>query len=143
MSYQTDINAADETGTAIQRISGDVNQGVEDLMQYAHQHLNEWTGDAKDSYFLVETQWRQAQGEMGSALAQAQVALAKIHEEIARGEMVGRRTWTGTPVGFGVIAYCSRMPVPGRPERPGTGNDGAHDTDFIRTLTDGEAKAGT
>ncbi|MFI5492927.1 WXG100 family type VII secretion target [Actinoplanes sp. NPDC051859] len=100
MSYQTDLQAASRTSESIQAISTKVDNGVDELMQYANQHLKEWTGDARDSYYVVEAQWRAAQGEMAAALVKARAALDEMHALIQHGELKGSGTWQATKVGF-------------------------------------------
>jgi WXG100 family type VII secretion target len=93
-SYKFDFNQADTTMYDMNVINTRIKSALSDMEASVERSLNEWTGSAKDQYYISKAKWNAAAQEMTAHFDQARQTLATIHENYGTTEQRHVKLWT-------------------------------------------------
>ncbi|MFV2009107.1 MULTISPECIES: WXG100 family type VII secretion target [unclassified Micromonospora] len=92
-NYRFDFNQADATLYDMNQINGRIASALAEMERNVERSLEEWTGDARTSYYAAKLQWNQAAQDMSTYLEQARRTLLTISENYGTTEQRHTKIW--------------------------------------------------
>ncbi|MFI9387389.1 WXG100 family type VII secretion target [Kutzneria sp. NPDC052558] len=92
--YSMQLDVTPQIASEFQRISQELTQVGESLINTINSRLADTDGATKDQFLVVQQHYNQAHEDMIQKLTKAQTDLTHIHELIVEGERRGTATWS-------------------------------------------------
>ena len=93
-NYRFDFNQADTTLYDMNAINTQIKNALSDMESSVERSLNDWTGDAKEQYYVSKAKWNAAAQEMTMHFDQARQTLLTISDNYGSTEQRHAKLWT-------------------------------------------------